>query len=284
MNHVDLLCRGEGEEALPEFVSLLARDEPIHEVKNFWVRRNGNVVRNEMRPLLQNLDKNPWPDYEYDDHFVRDDDDQIRPMTQELMARFHNAMPLGFHNYAALTSRGCAQFCSYCNNTTFKKMFEGQRRLRFRSMEDVVNEIRNALHRFPFFKTSSFTDDDLFLRSKKDLRLLADLIQEKLADVVKETFWSCAAALDFITEEKLDILVPAGMRAIMIGVQTGSEQVNLNIYNRRFKNSLFFEKADLIDRKFHRQMIVLIDIMIHCPYETEEDIAETVKLVCRMPN
>jgi len=101
---------------------------------------------------------------------------------------------------------------------------------------------------------------------------------------MEKTFWSCAATLDFISEEKLDILVPAGLRAIMIGVQTGAERVNLDIYNRRFKNRLFFEKAELIDRKFHKQMIVLLDFMIHCPYETEADRAETVKLLCRMPD
>lgn len=284
MEHVDILCRGEGDEALPEFISLFARGKPVHEVQNFWVRRNGAIHRNEMRPLLQDLDSLPWPDYELEDHFVRDDDDRIRPMTVDRMMRFHNAMPLGFHNYAATTARGCAQVCSYCYNSSFKEMFKGQRRLRFRSIEDVVDEIRYRLDQYPFFQSFIFADDDLFLRSKDDLQLLADLIREKLPHVVERTFWCCAATLPVINEEKLDILVPAGLRAIMIGVQTGSERVNLDIYNRRFKNSLFYEKAELIDRKFHKQLIIMLDFMIYCPYETEEDIAETVKLLCTMPD
>ncbi|MHC4944418.1 MAG: B12-binding domain-containing radical SAM protein [Planctomycetota bacterium] len=184
MKYVDILCRGEGDEALPEFVSLFAESKPFHDVQNFWVRRNGEIVRNEMRPLLQDLDSNPWPDYVLEGHFIRDDDDQIKPMTQELMAKYHNTMPLGFHNYAVSTARGCAQFCSYCYNSTFKTMFQGQRRLRFRSMEDVVDEVRDVLDRYPFFLSFSFTDDDLFLRSKKDLQLLSDLIHEKLPDVL----------------------------------------------------------------------------------------------------
>jgi radical SAM superfamily enzyme YgiQ (UPF0313 family) len=284
MKYVDILCRGEGDEALPEFIDLFAESKPFHEVENFWVRRNGEIVRNEMRPLLQDLDSNPWPDYALDGHFIRDDDDKIKPMTEALMAKYHNTMPLGFHNYAASTARGCAQFCSYCYNSTFKNMFQGQRRLRFRSMEDVVDEIRDVLDRYPFFLSFSFADDDLFLRSKKDLQLLADLIHEKLPDVLQRTFWSCAATPAFINEEKLNILVPAGLKAIMIGVQTGSERMNLEVYNRRFKNSLFHEKADLIDRKFHKRLIVLLDFMIHCPYETEDDVLETVKMLCAMPN
>jgi radical SAM superfamily enzyme YgiQ (UPF0313 family) len=284
MNHVDILCRGEGDEALPEFISLFARGEPFERVKNFWIRRNGSIVRNEMRPLLQDLDSNPWPDYELDDHFVRDDTDRIRPMTQETLARFHNAMPLGFPSYGTLTARGCAHSCSYCYNGTFNKMFEGQQRLRFRSVESVVNEIKTVLNRFPFLKSFSLLDDDLFLRSKEDLELLADLIRERLPEVLQQTFWGCAATPAHLSEEKLDILVPAGLRAINIGVQTGSERVNFDVYNRRFKNSLLQEKAELIDRKFHKQLIILLDFIIHCPYETEGDIAETVKLICRMPS
>jgi radical SAM superfamily enzyme YgiQ (UPF0313 family) len=51
MEYVDIICRGEGDEALPEFVTLFAEEKPFHEVKNFWVRQNGEITKNELRPL-----------------------------------------------------------------------------------------------------------------------------------------------------------------------------------------------------------------------------------------
>lgn len=284
MEYVDVICRGEGDEALPEFVTAFAEGGSYHEVQNFWVRRNGEIVKNTMRPLLQDLDSNPWPDYDIEDHVIRDDDDTLKPMTPELMAKYHNTMPLGFSNYAATTARGCAQFCSYCYNSTFKRMFKGQRRVRFRSMIDVVDEIRSVLDRYPFFTSFSIADDDFLMRSPKDLQLFADQIKEKLPDVLGRSFWSCAVTPAFINEKKLDILVPVGLKAIMIGVESGSERTNLEVYNRRFKNTLFYEKADLIDRKFHKEVIILLDFMINCPYETEDDLYETLKLLCTMPS
>jgi len=284
MKHVDILCRGEGDEALPEFVEACAAGSPVHGIKNFWVRRNGEVIRNEMRPLIQDLDSNPWPDYSIENNFVRDSDDKIKPMTVEFMAEYHNMVPLGFCNYQVTSTRGCAQVCSYCYNATFKQMFPHQRRVRFRSLDDVVREIRSVLDEYPFFRSFSFSDDDFFLRPVKDLKQLSELIRENLSDVISRSFWSAAITPSTLTEEKLDILVPVGLRAITIGVQTGSERLNRDVYNRRFKNELFQKKAAVLDKSFHKELIVLLDFLINCPYETDDDHVDTIKLFIDMPN
>jgi radical SAM superfamily enzyme YgiQ (UPF0313 family) len=283
MEHVDILCRGEGDEALPEFITRFAEGKTYHGVPNFWVRREGEIIRNDMRPLLQDLDANPWPDYGLKEHFVRDEDERIKPMTQELMAKFHNTAPMGFPNYQVTSTRGCAQICTYCYNATFKEMFPGQRRIRFRSLDDVVEEIRSVLERYPFFRSFSFSDDDFFLRPKRELQALAELIRERLSHVIERSFWSAAVTPSALNQEKLEILVPAGLRTITIGVQTGSERMNLDVYKRRFKNALFLEKADMLDRHFQRQLVVLLDFMVNCPYETEEDHVKTVELLMTMP-
>jgi radical SAM superfamily enzyme YgiQ (UPF0313 family) len=191
---------------------------------------------------------------------------------------------LGFPNYQATSTRGCAQFCSFCYNTTFKEMFQGQRRLRFRAIKDVVAETRAMLDRYPFFESFSIMDDDFFLRPTKDLEELAELIHQNFSDVIARSFWACAATPASLNLDKLKILVPAGLRAINIGVQTGSERLNREVYNRRFKNMLFYEKADLLDRHFHKQLIILLDFLIDCPYETDEDHAESIRMLRIMPN
>jgi len=155
--------------------------------------------------------------------------------------------------------------------------------IRFRNLNDVIDEICNVLERYSFFISFSFADDDFFLRPKSELRELAQLINDRLPHVIKRSFWSAAATPSALNLEKLDILVPVGLRAITIGVQTGSERMNREIYNRRFKNKLFREKAKIIDTHYHKQLIILLDFMVNCPYETETDHVESVKLLMDLP-
>ncbi len=283
IEHVDLLCRGEGDEALPEFVERFAAGKPYHDVQNFWIRTGSGIVRNEMRPLLLDLDSNPWPDYTNEDHFILDEDDAIKEMTDELLGKFHNKAPLGFAHYPVTSTRGCAYHCAYCYNAVFKEMFKGQRRVRFRSLADVVKEIRFIMDRFPHFRSFSFSDDDFFLRPYSRLEELADLISGNLQDVIGRSFWGCCVTPRSLDRKKLGLLSQVGLRALVMGVQTGSERLNHEVYARRFKNSLLFEKAAWLDSDFHRSVIVLLDFLVCGPFETEQDTAKTAEMMLNLP-
>lgn len=284
MEYVDILCRGEGDEALLEFVERIATGRAYEDVENFWFKGVDGVIRNPMRPLLQDLDSMPWPDYSGEDHFIRDEDDMVKPMTDELLIKYHNTAPLGFSHYPVTSARGCAYHCAYCYNAAFKEMFRGQRRLRFRSLPDVVEEIRSRLDRFPALRSFSFSDDDFFLRSVLQLEELADLISDRLKDVIARSFWGCCVTPRSLNPKKLKLLNTVGLRALVMGVQTGSERLNNEVYDRRFKNDLLYEKAGWLDREFHRQVIIMLDFLVCGPYETEADTAETVEMMLRLPD
>src|SRR5215510_15816779 len=117
-----------------------------------------------LHDALPIFDRMPWPDYEIDTHYVLDEG-RIKPMTVELLEKYHNNAPLGFPTYPVLSSRGCAFRCSFCYNATYKQIFAGQKSVRFRSLPDVVDELRSMKDRFPFFRSFFFSDDDFFLRS-----------------------------------------------------------------------------------------------------------------------
>ena len=56
IKHVRILCQGEGDEALPEFVEKFANGEDYTGVANFWFRDEaGKVTSNAMRPLLPTI-------------------------------------------------------------------------------------------------------------------------------------------------------------------------------------------------------------------------------------
>jgi len=283
IKHCKIVCQGEGDEALPEFVEKFANGEDYTDVANFWFRdERGEVKSNPMRPLMLDLDRMPWPDYEIDTHFILDEG-RLQPMTMALLEKYHNNAPLGFPTYPVLSSRGCAFRCSFCYNATYKQIFAGQKSVRFRSLPDVVDELRSMKDRFPFFRSFFFSDDDFFLRSKKALEEFAVLSREKIPDLLFDAWWGSTATPASLSKDKLDLMYDIGFRVVAVGVQTGSEEFNKRIYDRDFPNKLFVEKMWMIDQHYRRKMVVTLDFIVDCPYETDADTIETVRLIERLP-
>ncbi len=71
---VDIICRGEGEEAIIELLDAIDRDEDYERIDNLWVKSNSGIVRNEVRCIVKNLDDYPRPDREiyYKYKYLRD--------------------------------------------------------------------------------------------------------------------------------------------------------------------------------------------------------------------
>ena len=67
---VDAVCLGEGELALAEFVEALDDGKLPTDVANFWVKDNGTIHRNPVRPLVEDLDTIPFPDREIFCHYA----------------------------------------------------------------------------------------------------------------------------------------------------------------------------------------------------------------------
>lgn len=65
---VDAICIGEGEGALLELCQHLEEGRDFSDIRNLWLKRNGQVMRNPLRPLVADLGLLPFPDrslYDY---------------------------------------------------------------------------------------------------------------------------------------------------------------------------------------------------------------------------
>lgn len=56
---IDVLCRGEGEASFTEFLSALDRGGDYARIPGLWIKRDSQVFRNPMKPLIEDLDKIP---------------------------------------------------------------------------------------------------------------------------------------------------------------------------------------------------------------------------------
>ena len=60
-NYVDYLCIGEGEYPVLELMNGLEKGEDCSNIQNLWITKNGSLVKNPLRDLIQDFDTLPLP-------------------------------------------------------------------------------------------------------------------------------------------------------------------------------------------------------------------------------
>ncbi len=275
----DYLCIGEGEEAVVELALKLARDDGAEAIKNIWPAKNGTLIMGPLRPLIQNLDLLPFQDYDLLDDYVLYEDELIR-MTPELLQFFLQESPVktvtGTAYYIMLTSRGCEFNCAYCCNTALKKKYPNQPWLRYRSPESVVDEAALIKDKMPFIGSIFFCDDSFLDRGVSEI----DRFRELYKDRAGLPFF-CLGTPFGITEEKMGILIDAGLRYIQMGIQTGSPRT-ARLYKRSISNEKLLQVTDVLHKFSDRTLPPRYDVIVDNPLETSKDVAKTVRLLSKI--
>jgi len=173
LDYADMVCIGEGEEAVTELVRKMEGGQGYHDVHGIWSRENGNITTNKMRPLIRDLDSIPFPDYDYETHYVLDGND-IRTMDEGLFKKH----TLGV--YTAMPSRGCPFGCSYCCNNTLNKMYPGQNPLRKRSVNNIIEELMQVKVRLPTIRRVLFEDDAFLIYSAEEIGEFSEKYKENI--------------------------------------------------------------------------------------------------------
>lgn len=280
LSYVDYVGIMECEEALPEFLEKLEKGGDLSGVRNFWIRTpEGEILKNPARPPVGNLDDLPILDYGIGNKYVTHLG-KLLPMTTELLAHYMVAYPIGKPVLYALTSRGCNFSCSYCFHSRSNEAY-GSGRIRERNLKKVVyDEIKPELDRFPFLRAMvEICDDDFLHRTKEDLKTFCTIWKKEIQAPI-----SCQAHVLSITREKMDLLMDAGLRMLQIGVQTGSEKINREIYNRHLPNEMLLDRAHILKRYVKDGgLSVICDFIIDNPYENDADIKRSIYLYLDLP-
>ena len=187
----DIICRGEGEEAIVELCDALQNGQPITGIKNLWVKSDGKIYKNPIRPLIEDLDTLPSLDYELFDYETLVD-------------------ATAFGRLVTMASRGCPYNCTYCCNHTFRELYPNKNRyVRFRSVDKVISEIEKGLKKYPNLKEVRFFDDTLTLK-KSWFREFVEKYKERIG-----LPWTCTTRVDFLTKELLVRMKEAGLYFIV---------------------------------------------------------------------
>jgi len=246
---VDIICRGEGELALLELADASDKQSDICNIKNLWIKKDGVIYRNNLRPLVPNLDDLPFPDrllYYNKYKFLRNDPHKV-----------------------FLVGRGCPFDCNFCFNETLKKMYVGLGcYVRMRGPENIISEVE-MVKRYSPLKTILFSDD-IFTFSKIWLKKFTPLYRRK----VNIPFYAATRA-DVLDEEVVSLLSEAGCRCVAFAIESGNQKIRNTVLNKQIANDAIILSAGLL-KKYKIKFTTYN--MVGIPGETIENIFETIDL------
>jgi len=248
---VDGICIGEGEGALVDLANALNQGRGTFEptILNWHFKLNGQIVRNPVRPLIDDLDTLPLPDRD----LVYQKD---RVSRRSKIKHF-------------ITQRGCPYNCTYCFNHAFFEIYKGKgRRFRQRSVDRVLEEIRLVREAYPL-EFVVFLDDTFTL----DREWLVEFADRYPKEIGLPFF--CNTRANLVTAEQVTLLQRAGCHTVSMGVETANDQLR----NGLLKRNMSREQIVTAARLFREAGIqVTTTNIVGLPTSTLEDDFETLRL------
>ncbi|MCE5229386.1 B12-binding domain-containing radical SAM protein [bacterium] len=264
LDHADAVCIGEGEEPLLELAAALREGRPFHHVRNLWFKRDGALIKNELRPLIADLDTLPFPTLMDDRMFFIDQGmPQALPALDQTFA------------YPHMTARGCPFRCTYCLHQPLRELCTGLGPyVRRHSVGYVIEELRRARRRYPNLVDIHFWDD-IFSCDVPWLREFAEIYRAEIG-----LTFVCYCHPLVAQRPALELLKRAGVRLMTMGVQSGSPRIRNEYYRRVESNEDIIAAATTL----HDCGIEFcIDLILGNPLETFEDYQLTLELLLRLP-
>ncbi len=212
---IDMVCLGEGEEALVELAESLEKKDSNFQIKNIWFKQDGNIIKNPPRDLLENLDTLPLPDKEL---FAKD-------------------ILIRKGKYMLMTSRGCPYKCSYCYNDVLKDFYAGKGRfVRQRSPKNVLDELIVMKEKYDYTNVAFM--DDLFVGNRGWFKEFITQYKQLIG-----LPYSCMTSTHVIDEEMVYLLKDSGCTRLQFGIQTMHIPTRNEVLKRGFENTQDIQRA-----------------------------------------
>jgi hopanoid biosynthesis associated radical SAM protein HpnJ len=239
---IDFVVRKEFDYAVVDY----AKGKPLAEIPGISYLKDDKAVHNPDAPQIQDLDALPH----VTDIYKRDLD----------VTRYN--VPFLLHPYVSLyTTRGCPAQCTFC---LWPQTLSGHP-WRKRSTDDVAAEMSKVKSYWPQVKEFFFDDDTFNIQKARTIELCAKLKPLGLT-------WSCTSRVT-TDYETLKAMKEAGCRLLIVGYESGDQQILKNI-----KKGATVERALQFTKDCHKLGLVIHgDFIMGLPGETHETINNTIK-------
>jgi B12 binding domain/Radical SAM superfamily len=260
--HCDFLFRGESETAF----ALWLEDMANRKAENLsYLTESGDMVHNPLTPLLQDLDELPFPHYGVNEWLI-----EFNQMRQITLERDRDHLR---DRFIMMSSRGCPYNCSYCCHESFRKNYRGQTYVRRRSIRPIVDEIKLRQHQLQL--DSCVIWDEILLKDEEWAIEFGDLYAREVG-----MDWGGYGHPRFTTERMLRELQDTNLVMVALGVETGSKRISTKVYRRAFMNKDIMSLAAVCERL---GLALTYDMISNNPYEEEQDLRDSLQLLCDLP-
>jgi hopanoid biosynthesis associated radical SAM protein HpnJ len=196
---IDFVCREEFDYTCQD----VAAGKPLKDILGLSYRLpDGSLEHNGQRPMIENMDELPF----------------VAPVYQRDLKIDNYFIGYLKHPYVSIyTGRGCRSRCTFC----LWPQTVGGHRYRTRSAESVIAEVKWIKENMPEVKEIMF-DDDTFT----DFKPRVEEIARGLGQL--GVTWSCNAKAN-VPYSTLKIMKENGLRLLLVGYESGDDQILLNI-------------------------------------------------------
>lgn len=263
--YVDAIIRGEGEFPLLDIANRIDAKQPWHDVENLWVKNNRELVKNDMRQLLPNLDEIPFPDYDQaDKHWI---DTGVESGRDPWMK--DGLLP----EYTIMASRGCPYDCAYCINSGIMEIFKGKGTIvRKRSVKNVIDELEIAKEKFG--AKTVFYMDEVFGFDRDWAEEFCAEYKAKIALPFKIEIYPT-----ILDEKLINLMADAGLWILSIGVQSGSDRIMRDVFRRHPAKEEVIRASKAAAKK---KILTLYDFILDNPFDTPEDLRDTLEFALKL--
>ena len=257
---VDIVCVGEGDEALVELCDKLEKSKNYSKIKNLWIKkRNGTIIKNNPRPAV---DINILPTIDFT---IFEDDRFYRPMR----GKVYRMLPIETH-------RGCPYTCTFCNSPAQNNLYNDITQSKFfrkKSIEKIREELiafrDNWKGQYVFFWADTF-----LAWSEKEIEEFAEMYSE-----FKFPFW-CQSRPETVSDQvngykKLKILKDVGLHHMSFGFEHGNEEYRARVIDRPYSNK---DAIQALKNPVKLDIPITINNIIGFPDETPALAMDTVEV------
>ena len=238
---IDMIVRGEGEEALPKLLEVLNNVRSPNDVPNLTYRQDGRVHRSPLKSFVKDLDAIPMPAY------------HLYPIDE---GAFDIPLEIG---------RGCPFSCKFCSTSEFFG-----RRYRLKSPQRVVKEVKTLSEKYSI--CSFGFSHDLFT-VKRDM--VIEICEALIAEAIPDLTWRCSARIDTIDDALIELMAKAGCVGMFFGIETGSPELQKEIN----KNLNLDQVVPKIKHASESGIKVTASFITGFPTETKENLSQTMNMM-----
>ena len=234
---------GEGEATTQKLLGRLEKGEDIDSVNGIAYSKDGVVKLTKPRDLITNLDALPFPNH--------------KPFLSN-----------GRTTATILTSRGCPFRCSFC-----VLHYITQRKVRFRSIENVIQEIEHLVATYPKVNTVWIHDDVFCINNQRAIEFCDEIVRRKI-----KLKFICCGRIKPMSKELVSAMERAGFIQILFGLESGSPKV-LKAAHKEITQE---DTVNTIKLFRDSKIIASVFLIVGLYGEDDDSIDETIRFVKKL--